>query len=103
MWAGGSLMFCPNGLGLNLNAKRYCCVEKITDVSVKGTEGKERVFVTIERRTSRAYDPSLPPDSRAAVLETRNLVFMREKTPEAAKEDAARRDKILKRENLTPH
>ncbi|KAF4621710.1 hypothetical protein G7Y89_g14495 [Cudoniella acicularis] len=104
MWAGGSLVFDPApARPLVLDASRVVCREKITDVSVKGADSQEKVFVTIERRvglsSEQEQDSEVPANTVA--LERRNLVFMEEKTVAAAKEDAARPDKILK-PALTP-
>jgi len=49
MWAGGSLRVNPHR-PLLLNGARAACVERIVDVTVKGNEGNEKVFVGIERR-----------------------------------------------------
>lgn len=97
-------------------------------MSVKGTEGDEKVFVSIERRIGLAghkyCDPLYSSGSEPreifrrfvrgylqikdatkmgnlSLVETRNLVFMREKSAEAVKEDAAKPGKILKR-GFTP-
>ena len=109
---------------LQLDTTRATCIEKITDVSVKGTEGDEKVFVTIERRIGLAghkyCDPLYSSGSEPreifrrfvrgylqikdatklgnlSLVETRNLVFMREKSAEATQDDVARQGKILKR------
>jgi len=108
MWAGGSLQFnfsqtrqfIANGMSVYMQ-------EGISDVSIKGTEGAEKVFVTIKRGYNKMQHQK-PIDfiqhatiarrkNLPAILETRNLVFMREKSKEAAEEDAARPGKILKR------
>lgn len=132
MWAGGSLLFNPVASGLlRLDNRRVACTERIADVSVKGNEGEEKVFVKIERRVelvSQKYisrspdsgndkasesdlgdiktdnqcklklDPLYDMDflSKASLVETRNIVFMREKSMAAAKEDVARPGKIVK-------
>ena len=123
MWAGGSLLFNMNTKAqLQLHNARACCAEHITDVSVKGAEGNEKVFVRIERRLglveSKQSYPNNPENAKPrndqdlvgeyhqvddvgsenfSLVEVRNIVFMREKSPAAAKEDAARCGKILKR------
>ncbi|KAG0648573.1 hydroxyacyl-thioester deHydratase type [Hyphodiscus hymeniophilus] len=124
MWAGGSLTFNPSmKRHLQLDTTRATCIEKISDVSVKGTEGDEKVFVSIERRIGLAghkyCDPLYSSGSEPrelfrrfvrgylqikdttkmgnlSLVETRNLVFMREKSAEAAKADAIKTGKILK-------
>jgi hypothetical protein len=119
MWAGGSLVFTANVKDrLRLDTARAACIEQITDVSVKGTEGDEKVFVKIERsvglveskQSATRLESEKPRDDQQllqqfskreenglSLVEVRNIVFMREKTPAAAKEDAARSERILKR------
>ncbi len=126
MWAGGSLVFnAARKRHLQLDTTRATCIEKISDVSVKGTEGDEKVFVNIERRIGLAghkyCDPLYSSGSEPreifrrfvrgylqikdatkmgnlSLVEMRNLVFMRAKSAESAKEDAQKLGKILKRE-----
>ncbi|KAF7864580.1 hypothetical protein EAF04_006712 [Stromatinia cepivora] len=51
MWAGGSVVFnTTSGEQLRLDNVRAACIERIVDVSVKGNDGDEKVFVSIERR-----------------------------------------------------
>jgi hypothetical protein len=51
MWAGGSLLFnSERSYGLDLDGTRAVCIEKVTDVTVKGKKGAEKVFVGVERR-----------------------------------------------------
>jgi len=103
MWAGGSLLFNTSRKHqLLLDNERAACIERITDVTVKGTEGDEKVFVNIERRIGfvhgeRTFSNGEERDiddtrlmqryqvedreelGQASVLETRNIVFMRAK------------------------
>lgn len=142
MWAGGSVVFnTMSGEQLHLDNMRAACIERIVDVSVKGNEGDEKVFVSIERRIGIAdtgddlqispveYSSATTPGKysvsdqhsmvdqrllrryhvddnndigRASLVETRNLVFMREKDTATAKEDCAKRPKILRRK-LSPY
>lgn len=99
LWAGGRVRFPVSG-GPLLNGSRAVCLETIRDVAVKGREGEEKVIVGIERRvgvvderesdqsvreriwTENAEDPGV-----ASVIETRNLIFMREKTREQLDHD----------------
>ena len=121
MWAGGSLHFDKRSTNqLATNNQRVCCTEIISDVSVKGIEGEEKVFVSIQRRIGNLSETTYPstthnrassdPEkdysvkanreddiSQWAMMEDRNLVFMRQKSAADAKEDAARLGKILKR------
>jgi hypothetical protein len=156
MWAGGSLRFRldnPDSTNLvHMNGARYVCVEGVRDVTVKGAEGDEKVFVGIERRIGPLAEfleanPEFVELSRAAkakdltglvvtqraspeyaafwrqsdlevrkwlwtedaddfgnarLIERRNIVFMKDKTPEAAAKSAAIKGggKILKRKRL---
>jgi len=123
MWAGGSLTFNPSPRQqLHLDNTRAACIERIVDVSVKGMEGDEKVFVNVERRYGLADPRHLSelgfdgeeqrPDEQlllwnyqvedeedlgyASVVETRKLVFLREKSAALAKEESARPSKIVK-------
>jgi len=103
MWAGGSIRFPDPNVCFSPGGSRSACAERITGVDVKGVEGDERVFVTIERRISGSSQTSLNPtpfvtfddtsnfskarirehldsDSRCGVIEERNLVFMRRRS-----------------------
>lgn len=89
MWAGGRIRFLKQ---LPLACQRAVCVEGIRDVTVKGITGEEKVFVGIERRVAELLDEHESEESikrrvwtkeeavvgDAAVIERRNLVFMRE-------------------------
>lgn len=113
MWAGGSLQFNNNdpSCQLSFSGKRIYCKELISDVVVKGDELEEKIFVTIQREIGskpHSITPplELPADVESirsvetkpwALLETRNLVFMRQKTAIAAKKDKAATGKIIKR------
>jgi len=94
MWAGGSLRLNPKR-PLQLNGQRAACVERIVDVTVKGKEGEEKVFVGIERRVGlvgeQEHDEAVRTRFGAgddsggeheqgewSLIERRNLVFMRE-------------------------
>ena len=125
MWAGGRINFFPN-LNASMNhllllGKAAYCLERITDVTVKGRPSNEKILVTIERRVSRVdrgtpgiHHPlderadvrahvaedeirnRLSKDSECSVIEHRNLVFMRERTPEAAADAATTPCKVVK-------
>lgn len=111
MWAGGSVRFDNTAAKrLRLDGKRAACLESIRDVSVKGKEGSERVFVGIERRVGRCGEHEGEDSIRdrlwaqdeaawgeSAVVERRNIVFMRERTPEEASAAVAQQqNKIVK-------
>jgi hydroxyacyl-ACP dehydratase HTD2-like protein with hotdog domain len=98
MWAGGSVSFDPSANGkLLLDCQRAACVEGIRDVSIKGRAGEEKIFVHIERRYGLAgssfNDESaieqLWKGNEAAVVEQRNLVFLREPSTEEREAKAA--------------
>ncbi|KAK5161648.1 hypothetical protein LTR04_003935 [Oleoguttula sp. CCFEE 6159] len=60
MWAGGHVRYNPDRtLQVRLDGKPHVCVEGIRDVSVKGKEGDEKVFVGIERRVGRIEEAEL--------------------------------------------
>ncbi|KAK2765912.1 hypothetical protein FQN54_007427 [Arachnomyces sp. PD_36] len=93
MWAGGWVRFPQEG-GPLLNGSRAVCLEGIRDVTIKGREGEEKLFVGIERRVGqvseqeseesirgRLWTKNEHEDGDAVVVERRNLVFMRPKPP----------------------
>ena len=124
MWAGGTLLFNNNlSYQLELNNRRAYCREHIPNISIKGSEGDERVFVNIERQIGYCgtttenegllLDGDIPKsparnmpsmeaqvDFSPAIIETRNIVFMREKAIATIKEDVARRGKTVKRMSI---
>ncbi|KAF2091115.1 hypothetical protein K490DRAFT_62436 [Saccharata proteae CBS 121410] len=100
MWAGGYVRFAnPLYDEKSLMYQHYgACREKIRDVTVKGKKGEEKVFVGIERRfiSGEGVDDleilerelSQKDENEmgaASVVERRNIVFMRERSPEEAK------------------
>lgn len=99
---------------------RAICWEDISDVQVKGNEGQEKVFVTVRRNVGvigssrlgataarrRKYimmgvqkfdSQALEDVGRFALIEKRNLVFMREKSAEEVKEDLEKAGKVILR------
>ncbi|PVH81719.1 hypothetical protein DL98DRAFT_514586 [Cadophora sp. DSE1049] len=125
LWGGGSLIFNQEE-GLQLVPNRLAvCGEEITDMKVKGGEGQEKVFVTVQRRIAslaggvfrtgnankrkRRRDALLQMDKKQlekrygtegvrpwAVVEERNLVFMREKSREEARKDLEKVRRVVK-------
>lgn len=125
MWAGGRLLYNHEN-PLRLDGSRGVCAEFIRGVTIKGREGEEKLFVAIERRLAKSSEAEnslakqvaeghakredldhlvrqrLWRDSEedfgeCSILETRNIVFMRARTSEQAKADAAKAPgKILK-------
>jgi hypothetical protein len=121
MWAGGYVRFNPEN-DVYFDGEAGVCAEGIRDVTIKGPPGKEKIFVGIERRMfNRAQLHGLDLDDReqwhvalwppneddlfgASIVERRNLVFMRERTPEELAElrqqgSAAAPEKMLKGRN----
>ncbi|GLA98760.1 hypothetical protein ABZX51_011876 [Aspergillus tubingensis] len=101
LWAGGSVRF-STPKGLVLNGSRAVCIETIRDVVTKGRPGEEKVMVRIERRIGTVQEGEDHRDIKeriwketeedvgdACVIETRNLLFMRKKTPEQLSHDKA--------------
>lgn len=107
MWAGGAVrvdksIYFKADLGWTRN-KDILCSERIKDVKLRGQGEKEKIFITIERKFAR-FDPVSramsdseqgPGSSKNALLrrkmlewekpfltEDRNIVFMRERSPE---------------------
>ena len=125
MWAGGRVLYNQANPFL-LDGSRGVCAEFIRNVTLKGKEGQEKVFVAVERRQAKATEDELqmlgPAQTNeqqketlehrvrqrlwrdrdtdfgpCSIVETRNIVFMRSRTKEeAAKESAKAKDKILK-------
>ena len=113
----------PSHDQIPLNGSRWVCHEIIRDVQIKGREGEEKVFVGIERRIGRldeileqehATEPAYRDSAirerlwtadeedfgHTCVIERRNIVFLRERTPAgllAAKEAVGKPAKMLKR------
>ncbi|KAE8148217.1 DER1-domain-containing protein [Aspergillus avenaceus] len=101
LWAGGRVRF-PLKRGLALNGSRAVCIETIRDVITKGREGEEKVIVRIERRIGtvqenedehsireRIWNGNADETGYSAVIEDRDLVFMREKAPDDLTRDRA--------------
>lgn len=88
MWAGGSinLKTYEDSLRTGVDA---VCQEKIRDVTIKGREGEEKIYVTIERSIKQAMLPDVSENPRKGkdflisrgdgnINELRNLVFLRD-------------------------
>lgn len=101
LWGGGRAAFAPAG-GLVLNGSRAVCIESIRDVTVKGREGEEKVIVRIERRMGavqedegessildRIWRADESDFGHSAIIENRDLVFMRGKTLDQLDQDRA--------------
>ena len=88
MWAGGEVQFTNGGESLlRLDGSRIACVEHINDLAVKGHEGDEKIFVTMERLIGHCKEGEAeesirrrfrePGAGALGVREIRNVVFMK--------------------------
>lgn len=90
MWAGGSLEFKDR---FRLTSSPVVCREIIEDVSIKGPEGQEKIFVDVKREYRKDHDlyktalKDLP--MQQGIAERRTLVFMRGLSKEQARENLA--------------
>ena len=116
MWAGGRVNFHPTDHpSLKMLGKRAFCLERISNVAIKGATGDEKIYVTIERRVSQVSSPgdqqegldlqdadqemicqSLMENEHCSIIEHRNIVFMRERTKDVAADTAKKPGKVLK-------
>ena len=117
MWAGGRINFFPSkDPSFKLIGRKAVCLERIRDVVVKGPTRAEKIFVTIERRVNRIFSKSdddtqrqdfslgsedsirqgLMDDAHCSVIETRDIVFMRQNGPAAAAHAPTTPGKIVK-------
>lgn len=113
LWAGGKVRF-PILSGPLLDGSRAVCLETIRDVTVNGLKGEEKIVVSIERRVGvlkerdeeehdirrRIWTENEEENGQASVIETRNLIFMREKTQEQLENDKknfGENNRIIKR------
>lgn len=109
LWAGGSIDFRPStdARGIAMDGRHAVCLERIVDVEMKGSPEHGKVFVRMERRMGHS-DPNDGPtttdgsirrflldDQNCAIIEGRNLVFLRDQEQEG---EAARQNirKIVK-------
>lgn len=131
LWAGGSLVFNNKMKYQMRRGSNAVCGEDIVDVSIKGNEGQEKVFVTVRKRMASLSRLSMrqgSPSSRKlksdlflnmerpelanrhgldhigpwAIIESRNLVFLREKSKEEAREDLLKVARVVKRMYSNP-
>ena len=98
MWAGGDIIFGQNG---KLDNSYIHCVERISDVQVRGLEEDQKIFVSIERSV---FPGKKAGDSRdetgrwtgGLLKEMRTLVFMRSDRLKAPVDPSNTSDKVLK-------
>ncbi|KAI1335736.1 hypothetical protein F5Y15DRAFT_239681 [Xylariaceae sp. FL0016] len=95
MWAGGSLR---NLQALSLRRQRRVCVERMTDVTVRGSPGAEKIYVEVSRdyideeqlsRLKTSLDSQALEKLDSHLKEQRTLVFMREMSDKMKKESLA--------------
>lgn len=81
LWAGGEVRF-HGAQRLALDGAAWACTEEIEDVTVRGAEGDEKVFVDVWRR----YGLGHHEGKREAwdIEERRTLVFMRNQETEVS-------------------
>lgn len=107
MWAGGSIEFKTDDRHKYLFSRYHQsdmvrCREKITNAVVKGSVDNQKVWVDIRRVIGPTHSNRKPSTAEsAAIIETRNLVFMPAKTPEQAIDDISKPIRTIKRERKT--
>ncbi|KAH6654066.1 hypothetical protein BKA67DRAFT_564069 [Truncatella angustata] len=84
MWAGGQITWHEP---LYTRGQKAACLEKITDVKVKGREGEEKIFVDVQRRYGNGDTFA---EGAEAITESRTLVFMKHKSPEEVRAELER-------------
>ncbi|PCH10504.1 hypothetical protein PENOC_000200 [Penicillium occitanis (nom. inval.)] len=107
LWAGGKITFPQLGAessNLLLNGQRAVCVENINNVDVHGSEGNEKILVTIDRRFTEVHEHEDETQIRARVasngsevlVEKRTLFFMRDLDLEQQIERDRRKSRFVK-------
>ncbi|KAK2476445.1 hypothetical protein H9L39_11669 [Fusarium oxysporum f. sp. albedinis] len=74
VWAGGEVIF--RGDEMKLDARPAICKEKIEDVTLRGKEGEEKVFVDVWRKYGTGHE--IEGRTEWDIEERRTLVFMRD-------------------------
>lgn len=107
MWAGGCIDFAaderqgllprPRAEGAHVLSRQAVCRESVGTVKPNTTPGREKVFVEIERLYGAPELEEGAGARAAAVVERRDLVFMKAKTPEEVSADLARPDRVIRR------
>lgn len=105
LWAGGKITFPQlDADNLLLNGQRAVCVENIDNVDVQGSEGDEKILVTIDRRFTPVHEHEDETRIRTRVasngseilVEKRTLFFMRDLDPEQQLERDRRKSRLVK-------
>lgn len=77
VWAGGEVVYGKRWREMTLSCSPVVCREKVEDVSLRGREGEEKVFVDVWRRYGIGHD-QVEERREWEIEERRTLVFMRE-------------------------
>ncbi|KAF5684960.1 mesaconyl-C4 hydratase [Fusarium circinatum] len=80
VWAGGEVIF--RGDGMKLDARPAICQETIEDVTLRGKEGEEKVFVDVWRKYGTGHE--VEGRTEWDIEERRTLVFMRDEEGSAS-------------------
>lgn len=95
MWASGSLEYTGD---FRLDFVPALCSEHIEAVTVKGSEGQEKIFVDVVREYKKKSLYKGPGGTKSMplsrmILERRTLVFMRGLSPEQVRENLAKAER----------
>lgn len=101
LWYGGSLTFSATAYpSFVLNGAAATCTEVIKDATVRGSKDNESILVHIDRTMAllpEQLDGRMHrPEGIIAMVERRDIVFMREETPEAIKDRGVEVQRIVK-------
>ncbi|KAJ4324153.1 hypothetical protein N0V84_003986 [Fusarium piperis] len=77
VWAGGEVVYGKRWREMTLSCRPVVCREKVEDVSLRGREGEEKVFVDVWRRYGVGHE-RVEERKEWEIEERRTLVFMRE-------------------------
>ncbi|KAF5566899.1 mesaconyl-C4 hydratase [Fusarium napiforme] len=80
VWAGGEVIF--RGDAMELDARPAICKEQIEDVTLRGKEGEEKVFVDVWRKYGTGHE--IEGRTEWDIEERRTLVFMRDEEGSAS-------------------
>ncbi|RSL71180.1 hypothetical protein CEP54_001404 [Fusarium duplospermum] len=83
VWAGGEVVYGKRWRDMTLCCGPVVCREKVEDVSLRGREGEEKVFVDVWRRYGVGHD-QVEEREEWEIEERRTLVFMREEETSAS-------------------
>ncbi len=107
MWAGGSINLKNHQNSLRTRSHAHCH-ERIRDVTIKGREGEEKIYVQIERSIShpqRSESLEGPPEKGSplptdeGLIELRNLVFLRDNALKVSADASLTPTKIIRPHN----